>query len=157
MRVYHQKGSDVYTFKAGQRKKTHFLFLLNDLSAFGNPVKKPMKVRGNYRKCNQLLLKHKINEFILVLKDGEYFEIKTPIFSRGRTEKDIKEYCNMYKRGEVKPEPPRLEVEITIPAGNAIKVYSIDEGYFTYLVNQGGQFYETNDYAAVEEVTGVPF
>ncbi len=157
MRVYHQKNSDAYTFKAGDRKKTHFLFLLSDLSAFGNPVKKPMGIRGNYRKCMKLLLGNELNEFTLVLKDGDYFEIGSPILSRGRTKKDIKEYCSMYKKGEVKPEPSKLEVTMTIPAGNAIKVYSIKENYETYLVNQGGTFYETDDYITVEEATGVFF
>lgn len=157
MRVYHQKNSDAYTFKVGDRKKTHFLFLLSDLSAFGNPVKKPRGIRGNYRKCMKLLLENEINELSLVLKNGEYFEISPPIFSRGRTKKDIEEYCGMYKKGEIKTEPASLEIEITIPAGNAIKVYSIQESYFTYLVNQGGNFYETDDYVAVEEATGAFF
>ena len=78
----------------------------------------------------KLLLGNEMNELTLVLKDGDYFEIGSPILSRGRTKKDIKEYCSMYKKGEVKPEPPSLEIEITIPAGNAIKVYSIQGKLF---------------------------
>ena len=157
MKIQHLKGSDSYTFKAGSRKMVHFLFELSDLSAFGNPAKKPIKIRGNYRKCRKILLGNKLNEFNLVLKDGEYFEIGPPIFTRGRTKKDIEEYRGAYGNKPVKVELPHLEVQVTIPPGNAVKVYSIDGGYFTYLVNQGGIFYETDDYLAVEEATGVPF
>ena len=157
MKVLHQTDSDTFVFKAGAHKKTHFLFLLSDLSAFGNPIKKPIGIRGNYRKCMKLLLGNELNEFVLVLKSGDYFEISPPIFTRGRSKKDIEEYCSMYKKGQVKTEPARLDVQFTIPPGNAIKIYSIEENFKTYLVNQGGMFYETEDYAAVEEATGVFF
>ena len=157
MTIQHLKGSNSFTFKAGARKKVHFLFELSDLSTFGNIAKKPMKVRGNFRKCRKILLGNKLNELSLVLNDGDYFEIGPPVFTRGRTKKDIEEYSGAYGGKPVKVEPPRLEVQITIPAGNAIKVYSIDGGFFAYLVNQGGSFYESDDFLAVEEVTGVPF
>jgi hypothetical protein len=157
MKVLRQVSSDYYIFKAGERKTTHFLFLLSDLSAFGNPAKKPMGIRGNYRKCMKLLLSNKLNEFRLVLKDGEYFKVDSPVFSRGRSKKDIEEYLKMYKKGEIKVEPSHLEVQITIPAGNAIKVYSIEEGFYTYFVNEAGIFRETNDFEAVEAATGVYF
>jgi len=157
MKVKHPKGSDTYTFKLGGGKEVRFLFLISDLSAFVDPLKEPANIRGNYRKCMKVLLGNKFNEFNLVLKSGEYFKIGTPTYSRGRTKKDIEEYRTMIRSDDIKAEPSRFEVAITIPAGNAIKVYSIEEGYETYLVNQGEKFYESKDFIAVEEATGAFF
>ena len=157
MKSQHRRGSNDFVFRMDGSKTTHFLFLLSDFSAFGNPAKKPMKIRGNFRKCMKILLGNALNEFGLVLKSGENFEVGPPIFTRGRTKEDIEDYHGAYGDGEIKPEPPHLEVQITIPPGEAIKIYSIEEGYFTYLVNQGGAFYETNDFVAVEEATGTYF
>lgn len=156
MKIHHKKGSDTYTFSNGERK-THFLFLLSDLSAFGDPVKKPMGIRKNYRKCMKILLEKEMNELELCLTSGEDFEIGIPLFSRGYTKEEARRY-NMLSGGDrVEAGPTRLSVQFKIPAGEAIKIYSIEEGFQTYLVNQGGKFYESNDYIAVEEATGVYF
>jgi len=157
MEIIHQENSNSYLFKAGPRRKTKFLFLLSDLSAFGNPVKKPLKIRGNYRKCMKILVQEEINEFNLTINDGEYFEIESPCYSRGRTKKDIKEYCGFYKKSGIKIESARLDVSVTIPSGNAIKVYSIKDGFDVYIVNDNGELKETNDVNYVEKVTGVYF
>ena len=152
-----KKTGDTYSFKVEKGETTKFLFSLSDNSAFGNPAKKPMKIRGNYRKCMKILLGNNLNELSIALRSGDYFEVGPPIFSRGRTEKDIEEYCGMYEKGTVKAEPPHIELSLIVPPGEAIKIYSIDSGFKTYLVNQGGIFYETDDYIAVEEATGVYF
>ena len=157
MIVQNLENSSTFLFKAGPRRKTSFLFSLSDLSTFGNPVKKPLKIRGNYRKCMKLLLENELNELSITAKNGEYFEIENPVFSRGRDGKYIKEYCKMYKKHEVKPEPARLEIPITIPAGNAIKIYSIKDGFATYLVNENGNIFRTDDFALVEKIAGVYF
>lgn len=156
MKIQHERSSGGYIFNNGD-KRTHFLFLLSDLSAFGNPVKKPMKIRGNYRKCMKLLLGNKINELELFLSSGEYFEVESPILSRGHTKEEVEEY-NLTSGGDkMNVEPARLSISLRIPPGEAIKIYSIEEGFQVYLVNQGGVFYESNDFEAVEEATGVYF
>lgn len=157
MIIKRQKGSDTIIFKAGPRRKTSFLFQLSDLSAFGNPIKKPMKIRGNYRKCMKIFLENELNELVINLKDGEFFEIESPIFSRGRSKKDIEEYCRMYRSGEIKTEPTKLEIPITLPRGNAIKIYSLKDSFVHYIVNDGGKFVETGDYKYVEKISGVYF
>ena len=108
MIVKHLEGSNTFIFKAGPKKKRYFEFLLSDFDAFGNKVKHPEKIRGPYRQCMKILLKNKLNELVLTLEDGEYFEVGSPVFSRGRTAADIKEFCRMYKRGEIKPELPNF-------------------------------------------------
>ena len=157
MKIKLKKRGNTYTFTVKNGGVTDFLFGFSDLSAFGNPTKKPEKIRGNFRKCNKILLNHDLNELSIALSTGDYFEIAPPVFSRGRTEKDIEEYCGMYEKGSVKPELPHLELQITVPPGNGIKVYSINSGYWTHLINQAGAFYETNDIAAIEEATGAYF
>ena len=156
MKIHHKKHDDAYTFNNG-KEKTHFLFLLSDLSAFGNPVKKPMGIRENYRKCMKILLKNEINQLELILKSGDYFEIGPPIFSRGHTAEEVEEYRASAHGDSIKVEPAKLSVLLRIPPGEAIKVYSIEANFQVYLVNQGGKFYESNDFVAVEEVTGVYF
>ena len=116
-----------------------------------------MKIRGNYRKCMKLLLGNKINELELFLSNGEYFEIESPILSRGHTKEEAEEY-NLASGGDkMNVEPARLSISLRIPPGEAIKIYSIEESFQVYLVNQGGVFYESNDFEAVEEATGVYF
>lgn len=153
--IEHEKGGDAYIFKS--KRRTHFLFLLSDLSAFGNPAKKPMGIRGNYRKCMKKLLKNKLDEFELILKTGEYFEIFDSVLSKGHTEEEAREYNEVSGHGGMKVEPAKLSVTIKIPPGEAIKVYSIEERFYLYLVNQGGNFYQSTDFEAVEEITGVYF
>ncbi|MBQ2638996.1 hypothetical protein IJF91_02950 [Candidatus Saccharibacteria bacterium] len=156
MKIHHKKHDDTYVFDNG-KERTHFLFLLSDLSAFGNPVKKPMGIRGNYRKCMKVLLKNELNQLELILKSGDYFEISSPVFSRGHTEEEVKEYRSSAHGDSIKVEPAKLSVTLKIPQGEAIKIYSIEASFQVYLVNQGGIFYESNDFVAVEEATGVYF
>ena len=157
MIVQNSDNSSTFLFKAGPKRKTKFLFYLSDISAFGNPAKKPLKFRGNYRKCMKILLENELNEFTVITKNGEYFEIGAPIFSRGRDRKYIEEYCKMYKKGEVKPEPARLDVQITIPPQNAIKVFSIKDGFELYIVNDGEKIFSTLDFRLVEKITDTWF
>ena len=155
MIVKHLDNGGSFLFKAGQRRKTKFLYMFSDLSAFGNPVKKPIKIRGNYRKTIKILLKEELNEFNVNVQDGEYHEISNPVLSRGHTAKDVKEYGK--RCGKIKPEPAKLDVTVTLPAGNAIKVYSIKDNYVAYIVNDDGNIFLTDNYLLVEEITGVYF
>jgi hypothetical protein len=155
MIVKHLDNGGSFLFKAGQRRKTKFLYMFSDLSAFGNPVKKPIKIRGNYRKTMKILLEEELNEFNVNVQDGEYYEIFNPVLSRGRTAKDVKEYGR--RCGKIKPEPAKLDITVTLPAGNAIKVYSIKDNYAAYIVNDDGKIFLTDDYILVEEITGVYF
>lgn len=132
-----QDGS--FSFRDDSATMAHFLFLLSDFSAFGNPVKKPLNIRGNYRKAMKLLLTNELDELQLILRSGEDFKIDPPIISKKMNE------------------PKTLELVVTIPPGEAIKVYSIDKAYYSYLVNSGGTFYESNDPLTVAENTGVYF
>lgn len=155
MIVKHLDNGGSFLFKAGQRRKTKFLYMFSDLSAFGNPVKKPIKIRGNYRKTMKILLEEELNEFNVNVQDGEYYEIFNPVLSRGRTAKDVKEYGK--RCGKIKIEPAKLDITVTLPAGNAIKVYSIKDNYVAYIVNDDGNIFLTDDYILVEEITGVYF
>ncbi len=155
MIVKHLDNGGSFLFKAGQRRKTKFLYMLSDLSAFGNPVKKPIKIRGNYRKTMKILLEEELNEFNVNVQDGEYYEIFNPVLSRGRTTKDVKEYGK--RCGKIKTEPAKLDITVTLPTGNAIKVYSMKDNYVAYIVNDDGKIFLTDDYILVEELTGVYF
>jgi hypothetical protein len=157
MDVLRHESSNTFLFKAGKRRKTHFSFLISDFSAFGNPDKKPLKIRGNYRKCMKLLLENELNELSLNISEGEYFAVGDPVINRGRTSADIKAYCKSFKKGEVKVEVPRLDVDITLPSGSAIKVFSIKDGFYAYIVNDNGNFIQTNDFREVEEISGTYF
>ena len=126
-----------YTADIG--KPTQYAYLLSDFSAFGNPIKKPLNIRGNYRKSMKLLLENKIDRFIIMLKSGDYFKIEPPVLTRKETE------------------PKKIELTIEIPPGNAIKIFSINDGFFTYIVNKEGIFYETDDYREAEKETGAYF
>ena len=137
MNVCKRRKDGSFVFSMG--KPTHFLFLLNDFSAFGNPDKKPRNVRENFRKCMKIMLGLELDKLELLLSTGDNFVIGPPILSKKESE------------------PKKLELTLTIPPGNAIKVYSIDDNYASYLVNEGGTFYETDDYEAVEEATGTYF
>ena len=137
MQICKRRKDGTYSFSVG--KPTHFLFLLSDFSAFGNPAKKPFSIRENFRKSMKYLLKHELDELDLLLKTGEDFKIDPPVLSKKQNE------------------PKKLEIPIVVPPGNAIKVFSIDSGFATYLVNQGGEFFETEDYESVEEASGVFF
>ena len=121
MKIKLKKRGNTYTFTVKNGGVTDFLFGFSDLSAFGNPTKKPEKIRGNFRKCNKILLNHDLDELSIALSTGDYFEIAPPVFSRGRTEKDIEEYCGMYEKGSVKPELPHLELQITVPPETVLK------------------------------------
>lgn len=116
-----------------------FLFLISDFSAFGNPVKKSMKICENFRKTTKLLLENALDEFQLMLRTGNDFAIGPPIINKKINE------------------PKVLKLTITIPPGEAIKVYSIDDAYYMYVVNEEGKFTETEDYQVVEEKTGLYF
>lgn len=157
MKIQHVEGTNTFSFKAGARRTTRFLFLLSDFSTFGNPAKKPMKVRGNFRKCMDILLRNEINELTVVLKNGEYFEIGPPIFTRGRSKEDIEQYSGMYGKNKIKAEPAHFEVQITVPVGNAVKVYSIADNFEIYLVNEDGKFSETTDFDFVDKIAGSLF
>ena len=137
MQVCKRKKDGTFVFSTGE--PTHYLFLLSDFSAFGNPVKKPLNIRGNYRKCMKILLEIELDRFELLLSSGDDFKVGAPILSKKESE------------------PKKLELPLVIPPGNAVKVYSIDSNYATYLVNVGGKFQESDDYEAVEELTGVYF
>jgi len=137
MKVDFRKFGDSIVFKP--EEKSYFYFLLSDFSAFGNPAKKPLKIRGNYRKCNKILLDNQLDEFEILLSKGEYFAISDPYFTCKETE------------------PVRLTVTITVPAGNAIRVFSIDAGYNIYLVNDGEDFIVMEDHHDVERITGSYF
>ena len=137
MNVCTRKKDGSFVFSVG--KPTHFLFLLSDFSAFGNPAKKPLNIRGNFRKCMKIMLHQELDRLELLLSSDKDFFIGPPILSKKESE------------------PKKLELTITIPPGNAIKVYSIDSGYMTYLVNINESFYETTDVDAVEESTGAYF
>ena len=156
IKIERNKDDNTYTFKSIEGR-THFLFLLSDLSAFGNPVKKPMGIRGNYRRCMKKLLMNELDEFELILRTGEFFEISDPVLSRGHTEEEVEEYNKSSGHSGMNVEPAKISVMMKIPAGEAIKIYSIEKGFQVYLVNQAGSFYESNDFIAVEEATGVYF
>jgi hypothetical protein len=157
MIVKHFEKANAFLFKAGPRRKTQFLYLFSDFSAFGDPIKKPVKFRGNYRKTIKFLLENELNELTVRVQDGDYLEVLNPVFSRERTAKEIKEYHQAYKNGKVKADLAKLDVTITLPAGNAIKIYSIKDSYMIYIVNDGKKIFTTDDFALVEEITDVYF
>ena len=155
-----KRYGDTWYFKAGVKRTTEFCFLLSDFSAFGNPVKKPMNIRKNYREVMKILLEHEINELIITLKnsdEADHFEIRSSDFYRGRTVAEVKEYRKMDKTTTIKAEAPKLEIEICLPANSAVKVFSIKDGFKTYLVNDGENFGRHNNYKEVVEITGVYF
>lgn len=115
---------------------SHFLFLLSDLSAFGNPAKKPRNIRENYCKANKMLLENPLDEFQLLVKSGDFFKVYPPVLNRKESE------------------PKVLSLTIEIPPGEAVKVYSIDGSYFDYIINEEEKFTITDNYKVVEQKTG---
>ena len=120
-------------------KTVSFLFLISDFAAFGNPVRKSIKICGNFRKATKLLLENPLDELQLMPRNGSDFVIDPPIINKKEKE------------------PKVLKLTITIPPGEAVKVYSISDAFFTYIVNEEGEFSETKDYRVVEEKTGLYF
>lgn len=118
---------------------SHFLFSLSDLSAFGDPAKKPRNIRGNYYKTTKMLLENPLDEFQLLVRSGDYFKVYPPVLSKKESE------------------PKVLSLTIEIPPWEAIKVYSIDGGYFGYIVNEEEKFTFTCKCEEVEQKTGVLF
>ncbi len=157
MDIIHRESSNTFIFKAGKRKKVHFYFLISDLSAFGNPSKKPIKIRGNYRKCMKLMLENELNELCIIFKDGDHFEIGNPVFTRGRTYVDVKKYHGACKDGSLKTEMPKIDLEITVPSGNAVRIFATDDNFTTYIVNDNGNFFRTDDFNVAEEISGAYF
>ena len=154
-----KRRGDTFTFKAGVRREVNFWFFLNDFSTFGNPDKKPLYVRENYLKCNRILRRNDINQLVLIMESGEYFKIKSPTYTRKRTEKDCEEYYKLSKsrKNKLNVEPSKLEVTIIIPEGSAVEILSVSGAYHGYIVNDGGTFKLTKNIDYVEDVSGVCF
>lgn len=154
MIIKHLEDGGSFLFKAGPRRKTKFRYIFGDLSTYGNTVKKPIKVRGNYRKSMKLLLENELNEFNINVQDGEYHEVHDPVLSLGRSAETAKELRKMYRSKKFKAEPSKLDVTITLPAGNAIKVYSTKDALEAYIVNDGEKIFLTEDFKLVDDITG---
>lgn len=151
---------DTWHFKAGERRKLKFYILFSDLSAFGNPVKDPQNLRKNYRKVMEKLLKYELNELVITLKNSnkaDHFEIRNINFYGGRTKEEVEWYRKMDQTTTIKPEPPKLELEIWLPSSSAVKVFAEKDNYKLYLVNKDGNFIWIEDFEEVEKITGAYF
>ena len=145
-----------YLFKKGDNKKTHFRCQIGDLSALYGNAKWEKSCRVNERKIRKVLSKNELNEFRLLLKSGD-IEIGEPILTLERNAEDIKKGCRPQFGCEIKSEASRVDVEITLPPGGAITVFSIKDAFESYIYNDGGKFHLTSDVKNVEEATGIYF
>ncbi len=128
-RCYREKDG-TFVFKSS-KTPLHYLFLLSDICAFVDQSKKPLKIRENYPKAMKMLLENPLDELQILLRSGDYFKVEPPILNKKPTE------------------PKTLKLSMTVPKGEAIKVYSIDGAYVTYIINRNGKFIKTSDYKTV--------
>ncbi len=136
---------------------TTFELSLSDRSVYGNGSK---EFRANYNKCCELLAKNKVHLLSLNLVEGDDFIIGPPTLSLRRDHDEIKDYCK--KVGISQPpkemEISKLEVDITVPHGEAVKIVAYRIGLRLYAVNNDGpEFITTENLEEVKEATGLYF
>ena len=145
-----------FLFKVENGEKTYFKYQIGDLSALYGNAKHEKIDRGNSRQCKKYLSNNELNEFCIALKSGD-FDIREPILTRERTKEEIEKYCKPQNGCEFKGDVARVDIEIVLPPGGAIYVYSVRSSYEAYIYNEGGKFHLTSDYKKVADVTSIYF
>ena len=129
-------GGNVFLFKVEDGRKTFFMYQLSDLSALYQQSDQERKARANNRQARKYLVQNELNEFCLTVKSGESFYIGEPILTRERSKEDVEKYCKLQDDCPFKGEVAKVELEIVLPPGSSIKVYSVFERYQMYIVNE---------------------